>query len=126
MNLSVMIIGPPGRLRDGLRAVLEAVVEITWLRFAADCQTAAAYLIEKRPELVIVDGEISGLNDFDKVCSILKSTRNSHSLFIANSLSQRSMAYAKGADAVLLHGFSVCNLRDTLYALFRVQPTPIL
>ena len=110
MAASVLIIGPAGRLRDGLRTILHTFPGIGEIIAAEDFTSGYEQAVKIRPCIVIVDADDS----LEDECVLLKQllSRYDHArcLLIANTMRQAARARRVGADAVLLRGFSTNNL----------------
>lgn len=117
MAASVLIIGPVGRLRDGLRAILRSFPGISEVFSVEDFSSGFGQVAENRPSIIIVDADDS----FEDDCILLKQLHSRHErilcLLIANSMQQAASAKQAGVDAVLLCGFSTSTLYQTLVDL---------
>ena len=73
MPIKVFIADDHAVVRDGLRMILEAQTEITVVGEAADGREAVQKIIEIKPEIVIMDIAMPGLNGIEATQQILKS-----------------------------------------------------
>ena len=111
--MNILLIGHLGRFRDGLEAVLAAHSQVQTICCADNISVGLTMLWrEQRPFLILIDGNQIELEPIDTI------KQYSHSklplIFIADTLHQQEAAYAAGADAVLLRGFSKDSLYSTL------------
>jgi len=117
MDALILIIGPAGRLREGLCAVLRTFAGIADLVTTDNFDSGYELAVRHQPSLVIVD-----VNDpLDGECIFLKrilsSNEQGRCLVIARAMDQAVQAKHAGADAILLHGFSTRTLNQTLVSL---------
>ncbi len=112
-QMNILLIGHSGRFRDGLEVVLAAHPQVQTIR-CVDNITAGTTVLweEQRPLLIIVDGNHSELESLDNFKHY--SQPEPPWIFIADTLQHQEAAYAAGADAVLLRGFSKATLKTTL------------
>jgi DNA-binding NarL/FixJ family response regulator len=117
MAASILIIGPAGRLRDGLRTILHTFPGIGEIVAADDFKSGYEQAAKNHPSIVIIDADDS----LEDECVFLKQllSRHDHArcLLIANTMRQAARARRVGADAVLLRGFSTSTLYLTLVDL---------
>lgn len=119
--MNILLIGQPGRFRDGLEAVLAAHPQIQTITCAANISEGLNVGREQqRPLLILLDGNQMSCDNLALIKR--KNHPDTHWLFIADTLQQQEAAYASGADAVLLRGFSMASLQTTLSSF--VQPIP--
>ncbi len=117
MAASVLIIGPAGRLRDGLRTILHTFPGIGEVFAADDFKSGYKQAAKNHPSIIIVDSDDS----LEDECVILKQLLSRYDqarcLLIANTMRQAARARRVGADAILLRGFSTNTLYLTLVDL---------
>ncbi len=117
MAASVLIIGPAGRLRDGLRTILHTFPGIGEIAAADDFKSGHEQAAKNHPSIVIIDADDS----LEDECVLLKQLLSGHDhapcLLIANTIRQAARARRVGADAILLRGFSTNTLYLTLVDL---------
>ncbi len=117
MAASVLIIGPAGRLRDGLRIILQTFSGIGELFVADDFMLGYEQVARNHPSVVIVDADDSLEDECILLRQMLSRYEQAHCLVIANTLRQAARAKQFGADAILLRGFSTGTLYQTLVDL---------
>ncbi len=122
-QMNILLIGHPGRFRDGLETVLAAQDQTKTIRCVDNISAGATVLWgSQRPYLILIDGEQIEFESLDIIQT------HSHPkppwIFIADTLQQQEAAYSAGAAAVLLRGFSKATLQTTLNRF--TQPIPAL
>lgn len=114
---SFLIIGPAGRFRDALQTILLAIVDAAQIYTASDFNTGYALAVRRQPSVVIVDGGQYLDSDCQLFKLLLSRSHHSRCIVIANTMQMAVSAQQSGADAVLLQGFTLNTLRDTLFSL---------
>ena len=111
-SLVVLVIAPPGRLRDSLRVLLRAA-DVAHILEADTFQAGLSALAQAQPALVVLDP--GGL--VDDVGHLLRQLRhNGHGrcLVWAHTAEQERQARRAGADGTLAPGLSSEALRAIL------------
>jgi DNA-binding NarL/FixJ family response regulator len=111
-SLTVLIIAPPGRLRDSLRVLLRSA-DVTWIAEADTFQAGLSALAQARPTLVVLDPG----GPVDDVAYMLRQLRqNGHRrcLVWARTAEQERQARQAGAEETLAPGLSAEALRAIL------------
>lgn len=115
VELSALIIAPPGRWRDSLRVLLQAGGQITRVDLVEGDGAGPPPMAGEPPTFVFVD---AGLADGDGWW-VLEQLRFdwpcTHCIVLAHTIAQERQAHLAGADAVLQVGFS----GEALYATIR-------
>jgi DNA-binding NarL/FixJ family response regulator len=117
MTLSFLIIGSPGRLRDALRTFLYTLAPTTEIETADDFESGYAAAAKKQPSVVIIDGRELLDSDCRLLKQLLSRRKSSRCLIIADTLQRASRARQAGADGVILQGFTIQTLHQTLQSL---------
>jgi len=118
-NALVLIVARPGRIRDGLQALLTGAHRTESVRQASDGPSALRMIIAQHPALVILD---TGL-PCDEVQAVLRQVMAQDPrhrclvLALADNTQQRQAAGAAGADAVLFKGASATQFFATIERL---------
>lgn len=112
-----MIIAPPGRLRGGLRAVLQAVGRFAIVAEADDVAQAPRLLAEQTPALVVLDARSAGGQAGWALRQLKLTLPRTPCVVIAHTFDQVRVARAAGADATLSAGFSAEELTQTIRTL---------
>ena len=111
MAASVLIIGPAGRLRDGLCTILHTFPGMGEIAVADDFKSGNEQAAKNHPSIVIVDADDSLEDEYVLLKQLLSRYDHARCLLIANTMRQGDRARQVGADAILLRGFST----NTLY-----------
>jgi DNA-binding NarL/FixJ family response regulator len=117
MAALILIIGPEGRLREGLCIVLRTFPGIADLILTDSLDSGCELVVRHKPSLVIVDADDKLEEECQSLKRVLASYAASRCLVIAKSLAQAAKAKEAGADAILLQGFSTNTLYQTLVSL---------
>ncbi len=106
-HVPTLIVARPGRLRDGLRALLRATPGLELVGQADNRASALGLLRACHPALVLLDSNLP----VDEVEAILRQTKTQYPharcIVLANDGQQQGAARGAGADSVLLAGFPV-------------------
>ena len=106
---SVLIVAPPGRLRDGLRVLLRAVPQIGHT-VQADDALAVLRAVEHSPALVLLDADLPGEEAWTVLRQIKAQWPQTRCIVLVNNGQQSQIAHVHGADTVLAKGFTVTTL----------------
>jgi DNA-binding NarL/FixJ family response regulator len=113
-DVSVLIIAPPGRLRDSLRVLLRASGRIARVEEADDARLGLQRIAERRPGLVLLDADL-GEDDARGVVQQIKTQQpRLPCLILVHNLDQEPRAQAAGANAVLQAGFATETFFSTI------------
>ena len=116
-NQPVLIVAPPGRLRDSLQAMVRAVPQIADTMQADDGLAALQMLAERPLALVLLDADLPGEEAWTVWPQIKARWPQTRVIILANNDGQRQVAGKCDADAVLTKGFTVTALRETVATL---------
>ncbi len=118
--VDVLILAQPSRMRDGLKAIVQALGWVKQVDTVEHWFTLSSHLPNNRPVIVIID--LSGLDalSLSKLMEMRKACRNAKCIAIIDRAHQRSDAQTLGADAILLRGFST----ELLYSTMRTLMAP--
>ena len=119
--ISVVVIGAPGRLRDGLLLMLSSFPSVQVVG-STDAPVEARKILTERPvNLVLLDGDCAN----GEAAAWLKELRTqwpqTGCLFIGGSTRQLVAARAAGADAVLMRSFQIEDLSAAIERIIRPQ-----
>jgi len=96
-----IIVSVPGTMQESLRAMLEAMPGIEVVGFAGGCLSAITLVQEKRPDIVVVDSNLSD----DEVIAFLKDVKGEHPeirlVVLTHTTRQQWRILENGADAAL-------------------------
>ena len=115
----VLIVARPGRMRDGLQALLAAMPQIGSVDLTDDGPSALSTAPNQHPALVLLDTRTSG----DETLAVLRQIKTrwplARCLLLVDTDRQRRLARAAGADGVLLKGFQADQLFATVEGLLK-------
>lgn len=117
-----VVIGPPGRWRNSLCVLLQAIPEITAVHQADDYETALQWLAEIRPAIVLLDCGLPGEEAWLALRHIQRDWPQARCLILAHDSAQAQRAETSGADAVLQVGFSGETLHTAIREIIK-QPS---
>ena len=120
-NVSALIVAQPGRLRDGMQALMRAVPRIKYVNQVDDGPSAVTEIAEHTPSLVLLDTDLPDDAAWKTLQQIKTGWPEILCILIAGTDWQRKEAKASGADAVLVKGFTLATLAETIAQL--VPPT---
>ncbi len=119
--LKGLIIAEPGRVRDGLQALLTAIPQMGRVEQAGDTSSALRTIRKQQPTLVLLDFSLIG----DDLRTLLKRIKaespQTQSLVLVDDAEQQQEAKASGADRVLIKGFTAEKLIETIGRLLPPQ-----
>ncbi len=113
-NLSVMIVAPPNRLRDGLQALIKALPQVGSRVQAQDSLSPQQVSTNHQPALVVLDAGLPDDGAWTALRDIKARWPRTRCIVLADSDQQRRKAAARGADAVLVRGFTGTTLMETI------------
>jgi len=116
-DISTLVAARPGRVRDGLQALLAAIPQIEMIGQADDGASALKSVVEHRPALVLLDTNLPGNEAWVVLRQIKAQWPQARCLIMSDSGQQRRAAKAAGADGMLLKGFLAAELVATIKEL---------
>jgi DNA-binding NarL/FixJ family response regulator len=108
---SVLLITHPGRIQDGLRALLRTIPEIGDIYQATDESSASVIIARDHPALVLMDSKCFTSDMASRVKSISPKAR---CILMIDNLQQQSIANGADVDTVMLSGFSAWEFLMTV------------
>lgn len=108
----VLVIAPPGRLRDSLRVLLRSA-DVAHILEADTFQAGLSALAQAQPALVVLDPG-GPLDDVAHLLRQLKHNDHRRCLVWAHTAEQERQAREAGADETLAPGLSTAALRAIL------------
>lgn len=118
---AALIVAKPTRFRDGLRALLRAMPQIEVVVQADNFSAALRIVAERAPAFILLDSSLLS----DQV-EIIRQTKihspRTYCIVLADNVKQQQLAWANGADEVLLAGFSAPKLFASIEKLLSSQP----
>jgi len=119
--LKALIVAKPGRVCDGLQALLTAIPEIGSIAQTDDATSALRMIAERRPDLVLLDFSLTG----DEIRAMLRRIKagsgQTKCLVLADDAEEQQIAEAAGADAILIKGFTAQKFIKTVRRLLPGQ-----
>jgi CheY-like chemotaxis protein len=106
----LMIVAEPGRLRDGLQALLVSFRVLEPVVVVDDGPSALEAIRNGGPDLVILDYRVFGEATPEFVRAIKQARAQGYCIVVADRLGQFQPIRDAGADEVLLKGFSAAEL----------------
>ncbi|MDY7076606.1 MAG: response regulator [Chloroflexota bacterium] len=109
-NTPVLIVSRPGRVRDGLQALLTAMPQIGAVDLVDDGLSVLNVATKRRPALVLLDTHTPS----DEIHTTLRNIKTmwpqTPCIVLASNGRQQRDARAAGADGVLLKGYPATQL----------------
>jgi DNA-binding NarL/FixJ family response regulator len=112
-HMPVLIVAQPGRVRDGLQALLMAAPRIERVGLVNDVSSALGMTTERAPSLVLLDASLNGGGILIALSRIKSRWPDTRCLVLTESAQQQRVARSADADEVLLKGFEA----NELYAI---------
>jgi DNA-binding NarL/FixJ family response regulator len=113
-RMSTLIVARPGRMREGLRALLRTMPKIKIVGHVDQGSAALEMVTRERPALVLLNSSLP----FEETWMALKQIKaewpQTRCIVLVDNLQQQGMAQAAGADGVLLKGFAAETLFMTI------------
>jgi DNA-binding NarL/FixJ family response regulator len=113
-HMSALIVARPGRMREGLRALLRTMPKIKIVGHVDQGSAALEMVTRERPALVLLNSSLP----FEETWMALKQIKaewpQTRCIVLVDNLQQQGMAQAAGADGVLLKGFAAETLFMTI------------
>ncbi len=115
--LKGLIVAKPGRVCDGLQALLTAIPEIGCVEQMDEASSVPRLITERRPDLVLLEFSLTA----EELSTILKRIKaespQTRCLVLADDAQEKRVAEASGADEILIKGFSAQRLIETVRRL---------
>jgi DNA-binding NarL/FixJ family response regulator len=122
-QIPVLLVTNPGRIRDGLRALLRTIPEIGTIYQATDGSSAAQIITKNHPVLVLWESKLFE-NDMTRISNLIKTMPpETRCILLIDNLRRQPMAELTGADTVLLSGFSAWDFLVTVEKLLPQKTT---
>jgi DNA-binding NarL/FixJ family response regulator len=112
--VSALIVARPGRMREGLRALLRTIPGIKIVEQVDRGSAALAMVTQERSTLVLLDSSLPSEEMWTAVKQIKAEWPQTQCIVVADTIRQQGMAQASGADGVLLKGFAAETLFTTI------------
>jgi DNA-binding NarL/FixJ family response regulator len=123
MTTTVVLVDDHQMMREGLRAVLEKAPRLQIVGEAADGRVAVAMVAELRPDIVIMDVGLPGLNGIDATRRIVSGARGTRVVALSMHSDKRYVLemLRAGASAYLLKNSASDELIAAIDAVLKGQ-----
>lgn len=106
ITVSLLIVAKPGRMREGLQALLRTIPAIKIVG-QADCESQALSMIaQQQPALILLDSSLTLQEMLPTLMQIKGGYPRSHCIVLVENEQQQAVAREAGADTTLITGFS--------------------
>jgi len=113
-TVSLLLVARPGRMRDGLQALLRTIPEIEIVG-QVDCESQALALIsQQQPNLVLLDSSLTLQEMLPTIMQIKGGYPRTRCIVLVENVQQQGVAREAGVDAALITGFSAEVLHATI------------
>ena len=112
-RVTVLIIAKPGQVRDGLRALLQAIPGVDVVDRPCDGMPNADLLAEYNPALILVDCNLVDTRMLDALRRLKTQNPEVCFLILVEDVEQRQLAQDTGFEHVLIKGSSAEKLAKT-------------
>ena len=109
-HVLALLAAKPGRVRDGLQALLAAMPQIETIELANDSASALRMIARHWPALVLLDTNLPANGVWTVLEQVKTRWPQVRCLILTDNNRQRHMAQAIGADAMLIKGFPAMEL----------------
>lgn len=120
--MRVVVAAESGRIRDGLRAMLDSVLAPERVAVVDDGLSALDAIRRGGPDLVILDAHLLGEDTAKFVRAIRQARNGARCLVVTDRLGQFQPLRDAGADKVLLKGFTAAELSTAVEQLLDSVP----
>lgn len=122
---SLLVVARPGRLRQGLQALLRTIPEIEIVG-QADCDAEALVLIvQQQPSLVLLDSSLAFPDVLTVLAEIKRAYPQIRCIVLVENVQQQGAAREEGADVALITGFSAKVLHAAIHDLLVSVSKPV-
>ena len=117
----VLLVTHPGRIQDGLRALLRTIPKVGTIYQAADGASASQIILKNHPALVLLDSKLSQI-DIANISSQLKTIApDTRCILMVDNMHQQTNDPLPHVDTVLLSGFSAWDFLMTVEKLLSTE-----
>ncbi|HXW00130.1 MAG TPA: response regulator [Anaerolineae bacterium] len=113
----ILIIAKPGRIRNGLQALLQIIPRLKVVGIASHSFMAMQMLAQYKPTLALLDVDLPDNQAWVLLKEIQLKQPQTRCLLFVNSIEQQRAARIAGANAALLKGFEALELFTTIEKL---------
>lgn len=115
-SIHTLIMAKPGILRTALHAFLRAIPAVEITAFADTPEIALKIAHEHRPELIVVDVDVSESQTHVLIQQIRAEHSRAKLIALVENIRQQMMMLNSGADYALLKGFLNEELRNAVFS----------
>ncbi|MCP4541669.1 MAG: response regulator transcription factor [Chloroflexi bacterium] len=119
-SVLVLIVAHPGPMRDGLRALLTAIPQVTSLKEIDDASSALRVVEERYPTLILISVNSTDDDIWNLLAQIKVKHPQTRSILLVNDVQQQQLAQVASVDGVLLKGTPASKLSATIKNLLHV------
>jgi DNA-binding response OmpR family regulator len=120
--MRVVIAAQSGRLRNGLRAMLDAFLAPKSVDVVDDGPSALEAIQSRHPDLIVLDACLFDTGTIEFVCAAKRQGNGARCIVVADRLARIQPLPDAGADKVLLKGSSAAELRSAVEPPLRSMP----
>jgi len=120
--MRVVIAAESGRLRDGLRAMLDSFLLLESVDVVDDGPAALEAIQSGQPDLILLDACLLDKGTMAFLCTAKQEWNGARCIVVADSLAQFQPFLDAGADKVLLKGFTAAELSAAVKGLLDDVP----
>ena len=123
---SLLLVAKPGRMREGLQALLRTIPEIEIVG-QEDCESQALTLIsQQQPALVLLDSSLTPQEMLPTLMQIKAGYPRTRCIVLVENVQQQGAAREAGADIALISGFSAEVLNGAIDQILRsISNSPV-
>ena len=103
---SLLLVARPGRMREGLQALLRTIPEIEIVGQADWGSQALALIAQQQPALVLLDSSLTPGEMLSTLMQIKGEYPRTRCIVLVENAQQQDAARDAGADTALIRGFS--------------------
>jgi DNA-binding NarL/FixJ family response regulator len=105
-TVSLLLVARPGRMREGLQALLRTIPEIEIVGQADSESQAMALITRLQPALVLLDSSLTLQEMLPTLIQIKGGVPRTRCIVLVENAQQQGAARDAGADSALITGFS--------------------
>ncbi len=110
-SVALLLIAKPGRMREGLQALLRTMPEIDIVGLEENESQALAQISRQQPAIVLLDSSLALQEILPLLSQIKGGYPRTRCIALVENVQQQSVAREAGADHALVTGFSARALR---------------
>jgi DNA-binding NarL/FixJ family response regulator len=105
-TVSLLLVARPGRMREGLQALLRTIPEIVIVAQADYESQALALIAQQQPDLVLLDSSLTLQEMLSTLMQIKGGFPRARCIVLVDNAQQQGAAREAGADTALITGFN--------------------